>query len=103
ARNLAILHASVYDAVNAVQRTHRPYQVAAVAAPGTSAETAAAVAAHRVLVSLYPRQIERFDDALDDSLADVPDNDGKTAGILLGQGVAERLLAARRRDGSDRR
>src|SRR5262249_34036169 len=53
ARNLAIVHASIYDAVNAVTRTHREYRVEATVAPGTSAETAAAIAAHRVLVSLY--------------------------------------------------
>src|SRR5438876_6008647 len=69
ARNLAILHASIYDAVNAVQRTHRAYRVEAIVAPGTSTETAAAVAAHRVLISLYPKQIERFDTVLDESLA----------------------------------
>src|SRR5437867_452987 len=52
ARNLAVVHAAVYDAVNAVRGTHRHFLVNAVPPPGTSAEAAAAAAAHRVLVSL---------------------------------------------------
>src|SRR2546423_228583 len=46
ARNLAIVHIAIYDAVNAVQRTYLPFRVEATAPPGTSAEAAAAAAAH---------------------------------------------------------
>ncbi len=103
ARNLAILHAALYDAVNAVYGTHQPYRVQLAAPAGTSPEAAASVAAHRVLVALYPKQIERFDTALDASLAAVPDGDGKANGMRLGLNVAERLLEWRRPDGAARR
>jgi hypothetical protein len=36
ARNLALVHAAMYDAVNAVERTHQPYHVDAVAPEGAS-------------------------------------------------------------------
>jgi hypothetical protein len=98
-----MMHAAVYDAVNAIYRTHAVYKVAATPADGTCPEAAAAVAAHRVMVALYPRQICCFDAALDACLESVPDGPGKTAGVRLGQGVAERILAWRATDGSDRR
>jgi membrane-associated phospholipid phosphatase len=102
-RHLAMVHGAVYDAVNAVYRTHAVYKTAATPPEGTSPEAAAAVAAHRVLVDLYPRQVPLLDAALDASLEGVPDGPGKTAGVRLGQGVAERMLACRANDGSNRR
>jgi membrane-associated phospholipid phosphatase len=98
ARNLAVVHAAVYDAVNAVYATHEPYRVIAAAKPGSSAAAAAAVAAHRVLLSLYPRLVERFDAALDESLASVAEGPAKTDGIALGQAVAEKMLEWRQSD-----
>jgi hypothetical protein len=54
-RSFAIMHAAIYDAVNAIDRTHRPYLVRLSGAPrSASQEAAAAVAAHQVLVALYP-------------------------------------------------
>jgi hypothetical protein len=103
ARNLAIVHAVVYDAVNAVHRTHQPYRVEVVAPPGTSPVASAAIAAHRVLVALYPGQVELFDTTLDESLAIVPDGESKKNGMLVGQSVAERMLDWRRSDGATRR
>src|SRR5262249_41098007 len=53
-RQLAIVHTAMYDAVNAIDHTHTPYFVDVTAAPGTSPEAAAAVAAYRATVSLFP-------------------------------------------------
>ena len=54
-RSMAILHAAVYDAVNATLKTpHADYLVHIKAPAHTSAAAAAAAAAHAVLVSLYP-------------------------------------------------
>jgi len=102
ARNLAIMHAAIYDAVNAVYRTHTPYRVQAAAPPGASPETAAVVAAHRTLVALFPGQTDYLDANLLASLAALPDGAGKASGLLLGQTVAERLLDLRRGDGARR-
>ena len=46
-RSFAILHAAIYDAVNAIDRTHRPYLVRlSGVARDASQEAAAAAAAH---------------------------------------------------------
>src|SRR5262245_7702938 len=98
ARNLAIVHAAMYDSINAVYRTHYPYYVTVQATPDTAVEVAAAVAAHRTLVTLYPKQIALFDAALDESLARVPEGQAKVNGIRLGQQVAETILGWRSQD-----
>src|SRR6266478_6569419 len=53
-RSFAITHAAIYDAVNAIDGTHRPYLIRLVASRSASQEAAAAAAAHEVLVKLYP-------------------------------------------------
>jgi hypothetical protein len=102
ARNLAIVHAAMYDAVNAIDRTHRAYRVSIRPDGTASVETAAAIAAHRALIALYPRQVEQFDAALDASLEAVADGPAKESGVRLGQQVAEQFLAWRATDGSRR-
>jgi hypothetical protein len=101
ARNMAIVHVAVYDAVNAIEQTHQPYAVARHAPPGASAEAAVAAAAHRTLVELFPAQRGTFDAALADSLATIPDGPGENKGVALGRSVAQQLLAFRRHDGAD--
>ena len=100
-RSLAVMHAAIYDAVNAIDRTHRPYvvHVSRVSRQASQA-AAAAAAAHRVLVELYPAQQERLDAQLQDSLAQIPEGLPKSLGIRTGLIVAERLLALRGHDGS---
>ncbi len=99
ARNLAIVHLAVYDAVNAVDRTHRPYLDALTAPAGTDPTAAAAAAAHRTLVALYPDQAGRFDAALRDTLTTVPAGTGRDDGVTLGRDVADRALRLRAQDG----
>ena len=54
-RSYAILHAAIYDAVNAIDRTHTPYAVHLTGVPRSASQDAAAAgAAHEVLVTLYP-------------------------------------------------
>jgi membrane-associated phospholipid phosphatase len=102
ARNLAMVHVAVYDAVNAIYRTHRVYRVQADPAPGSSPEAAAASAAYHVLAALYPRQREAFDAALRSSLAELPGDKSRDDGVDLGRFVAGQVVAWRRDDGSDR-
>jgi hypothetical protein len=54
-RSFALMHAAIYDAVNAIDGTHRPYvgDLPTVAA-SASQDAAAATAAHAVLTALYP-------------------------------------------------
>src|SRR5262245_66556298 len=70
-RILAITHAAVYDAVNALDRTHEVYLVNALAHPRASREAAVAAAAHRVLVTFYPAQATTLNAKLAASLATI--------------------------------
>jgi hypothetical protein len=71
ARNLAMVHVAVHDAVNSVRRTHEAFRFEARPCGCTSVEAAAAVAAHRVLLELYPDQAECLNATLRCSLRDV--------------------------------
>ena len=101
-RSFAIMHAAIYDAVNAIDRKHRPYLVRVSGVPrDASQEAAAAAAAHEVLVALYPAFKSTLDTQLQQSLAQIPDSNGKTEGVLIGQSVADGIVAARSNDGSE--
>lgn len=103
ARAMALVHASIYDAVNSVDRHHRPY-LADIAAPaGTSPEAAAAAAAHQVLARLFPQARATLDASLAKSLAQIADGAPKTQGLALGHEVADTLFARRLLDGFDAR
>src|SRR5438034_10896533 len=60
-RSMAILHAAVYDAVNAIAKTNAPYVVDLSAPRHASEPAAAAAAAHAVLVRLEPALPEILD------------------------------------------
>lgn len=53
-RALSMMHVAMFEAVNAIDRRYAPYKLALSADRSTSREAAAAVAAHDVLLSLYP-------------------------------------------------
>lgn len=98
-RSFAIMHAAIYDAVNAIDGTHKPYLVHINASHFASEEAAAAGAAHEVLVNLYPAFKATLDNRLQQNLAQLPDA-GKAAGLSIGQTVADQILAIRANDGS---
>src|SRR5262249_12962137 len=101
-RSFALMHAAIYDAVNAIDRTHTPYLVRLDGTPRTaSQEAAATAAAHDVLVALYPTFKETLDANLQQSLAQIPDGEHKVQGIRVGQTVADHILALRSNDGSN--
>jgi hypothetical protein len=100
-RSLAILHVSIYDAVNGITRTHEPYLVQSSASASASREAAASAAAHKALVNLFPAAASSFDALHAALLAGIPNGPQKTAGIIWGEFVANQILAARANDGSD--
>jgi len=101
-RSFAIMHAAIYDAVNAIDRTHRPYLVRLSGVPRVaSQEAAAAAAAHEVLVALYPAFKATLDAQLQQFLGQIPDGNDKVEGIRIGQTVADRILGVRSNDGSN--
>lgn len=98
-RNMAMVHAAIYDAVNSISKKYSPYQVNIDAPAGTSAEAATAAAAHRVLVSVYPAQAATFNEVYASSLAKITDGKAKQDGIALGQQVADQIISSRSTDG----
>jgi hypothetical protein len=100
-RSLAILHVSIYDAVNGITRTHEPYLVQSAASSSASRGAAASAAAHQALVNLFPASASSFDALHAAILAAIPDGPQKAAGIVWGEFVANQILAARASDGSD--
>src|SRR5437867_8257934 len=79
-RSLAILHVSIYDAVNGIARTHEPYLVQSAVSASASPEAAASAAAHKALVDLFPDDALSFDVLHAAILATIPDGPQKTAG-----------------------
>jgi PAP2 superfamily len=100
-RTMAMVHVAMFDTINAVDVRYAPYKVRAIPSVGTSAEAAAAVAAHDVLVSLFPDQASSLDASLDISLVRLTDAGVRASSIALGQRVAAAILALRAGDGSD--
>lgn len=101
ARNMAMVHAAIYDAINAIDRRHTAYAVDTKAKPGASIDAAAAAAAYGVLIKLYWTQTPAFDVALEGSLAAIPDGPARADGMAIGNEVAETLMALRKDDRSN--
>jgi PAP2 superfamily len=100
-RNMAMVHAAIYDALNAIDRRHTAYAVDIRARPEASIEAAAAAAAYGVLTKLYWSQTAAFDVALEGSLAAIPDGPARADGMAVGKEVAEKLMTLRKDDGSN--
>jgi hypothetical protein len=101
-RSFAIMHAAIYDAVNAIDGTHTPYLVHFTdVSRSASQDAAAAVAAHEVLLTLYPHFQPQLDAQLLQALAQIPEGADKAQGIRIGQAVADRILALRSNDGAN--
>lgn len=100
ARALAITSIAVYDALNAIEPTHRFYGGPLHAPAGASAEAAAATAARDTLAAIFPGRAAEFDAALTTTLGSITDPVARDAGILLGRAAATRTLALRDGDGA---
>jgi membrane-associated phospholipid phosphatase len=103
-RYAAIVQASVFDAVNGIDRRYTPIHVAPAAPRGASQEAATASAAYTALVSLFPAQKTTLDAALAASLASIGgDEDGQSKsiarGLQWGKTVADQIVAWRATDG----
>jgi hypothetical protein len=99
-RALAVVQAAVFDAVNSIDGSYRPYLVSYRGYEHASAGAAISQAAHDTLVAMYPHQRASFDAALRASLAKVPDGPAERRGADLGRRVAAAILQARQGDGA---
>src|SRR5438046_8472561 len=93
-RRLAILHVSIYDAVNGIARTNEPFLVQSSAPSSASREAAASAAAHQALVNLFPAAASSFDALHAAILAAIPNGPQKTDRVVRADAVADELLAA---------
>jgi hypothetical protein len=102
ARNLAIVHTAIFDAVNALIGNYQSYRsVSNVPPVGASAEAAVAGAAYQTLITLYPNQKAQFDIALATSLTKIQDSsEAEAAGVEFGKMVGDVILAERKTDSS---
>jgi hypothetical protein len=104
---MGIVHATIYDAVVAIEGGYRPYAVTPTVPPNASVEAAVATAAHRVLVGRFPDQQTGspgrpgLDDVYFAYLIGIPDSEAKTNGIMVGEEVGLRMLQLRDNDGLD--
>jgi len=95
------MHAAIYDAVNSIDRTHRPYLMLVPDAPrDASQEAASIVAAHEVLVQLYPDFQPMLEAELQTSLEQIQEGAPKTSGMAVGKTAADNILGVRASDGS---
>jgi hypothetical protein len=100
-RIVATVHAAMFDAINSIERRYQPYIAQLPASPTTSKEAAAASAATTVLAKLHPSADDELKAALAAYLTKLPNAEGKSDGIKLGQAVANKILEARANDGAD--
>src|SRR5207302_4342325 len=99
-RDVAMVHAAMFDAMNAIRPYYTPAMVSIRAKGYASREAAAAQAAHDVLLALFPAQQTDLDAKLAASLLQIPNDDKhghrpKYEGIVAGQRAAVGVLNAR--------
>jgi hypothetical protein len=99
-RVAAIVQASVFDAVNGIDRKYMPVHVPPGGDAGASRRAAVVEAAYTALVALYPTQKSTFDARLAVSLTAIASDPHETAvgiasGVAWGQTVANGILSWR--------
>jgi hypothetical protein len=107
ALSFGMVQGAVYDAVNAIDRTHQPYLPEPTSNPTDSKEAAAATAAFRVLVGfpdlpgLFPAQLPTLQPQYDAYIAGLPDNPpgSRANGVAIGEATARTMLTNRLNDG----
>ena len=101
-RVVALVSASVFDAVNGIEPRFRPLHVKPDAPRGASQRAAAIQAAYVILVDLYPAQSATLKTQHDASLAALASTEKAqsiAAGVAWGQTVADAIWAWRLTDG----
>jgi hypothetical protein len=105
--HMAMVHAAMFDAVDAIDHRYKPYLVRLHAKSWYSQDAAVAAAAHRVLVAGHVVGTPAQQDALvatvepqyAAALAAIPDGPAKAGGIATGEAAAWAMVAARTDDG----
>lgn len=98
-RALAIVHTSVYEAVNAITKKY-PASLDLKAPDDSSIHAAIASAVRVSLLHLMPDRKREIEDVYTEALAKIADSDEKTQGVAIGQQAAKAVWATRKNDGS---
>ena len=99
-RAMAMMNGAMYDARQAIKRTHQPFHVDLTVAPTTNMTAACSEAAFRLAKELYPAELSYLNWANGYTLSLQPAGAAKDAGIALGDSVAAAYIAWRAGDGS---
>ena len=98
---MGIVHATIYDAMVAIEGGYRPFAITPTVPLNTSVDAAVATAAHRVLVERFHDQQAGLDAVYDAYLKGIPDGEAKANGVLVGEEVGVGMLLLRASDGLD--
>lgn len=107
-RSLAMVHAAIHDALNAIEQRHEPYAFS-FSAPSASPEAAIAAAAYAVLLGIIPdfgtpnqqaAAIAAANATYASSIAMTPEGPARQEGIRVGAAAAATVLAIRAGDGA---
>ena len=99
-RVLAIVQASVYEAVNAITQRYPVHNVKVETAPGASIQAAVAAANRAALTELVPAQGTEIEKAYQTVLTAIENGTAKEAGIRVGEMAARAVLQLRQDDGA---
>ena len=102
-RSIAMLNGAIYDAFQAVNRTHAPYKANMHAPANTSLEAAIHQAAYEVLYHCYPNEQPMLQAAYNAWMdpGAIPDGEAKTNGMNLGHAIAHHYKTWRTNDKAD--
>jgi hypothetical protein len=95
---ISFVNAAQYNAVQGITGQFELYHWDVPGPRGAYPEAAAAAAAHRVLLTLFPATQARLDEALATSLAKMPDDEARQEGVWYGQLAGDRILKLREND-----
>ena len=98
-RIMAIVQASVFEAVNSITLRYAPLRAKIAAVPGASIDAAVAAATRASLSKLMPTQQAAIDADYQAALAPLPDGPARASGIAVGEQAAAAILAWRSEDG----
>src|SRR5262249_21131820 len=110
-RTLAMVHAAVHDAVNAINRRYDAYYFEGPGDAAASTDAAIATAAHTVLVGVVsafgtpPQKVAAtalVDQAYAASIARITDGPARNKGVAVGRAAGAAMLTLRKDDGASR-
>jgi membrane-associated phospholipid phosphatase len=97
---MAVMHAAVFDAVNAIEGGYTAYTTKTKDVDGADPDAAAAAAAYTVLSNYYTTQKADLDAAYKKAIDNIDPGSERDRGVELGIAIAQEVIAARADDGS---